>query len=124
MNAPKTLDPHCPLSDVSLLRIIMIVGPPYPIIECINRFDDNPFASELNNLCHLPDARVSDVHDKAKRSNDEDDGAWKNVLVGELWIIFFDCSTVKFGIHRGVTPGGKFGSLLLLLDGLKKLKST
>ena len=84
MYAPKTPQPQLPLSDVSLLRIKIIVGPPYPKIECINRLDDKPFASEENRRCHLPEARVSDVQDRANRSKDDDAGAGKNVLDGEL----------------------------------------
>ena len=125
MNAPNTLLQHCPLSDVSLLLIIMIVGPPYPITECISRLQDNPFASEENNRCHRPEASVSDVQESAKRSNDEDTGVEKNVLVGDVWVIFFVCSIVRFGIHRGATPGGNDGSLPSPeLDGEKKVKST
>ena len=84
MYAPKTPLTHLTLSDVSLLRTKMIVGPPYPKMEYINRLDDKPFASEENRRCHLPEARVSDVQDRANRSKEEDAGAEKNVLDGEL----------------------------------------
>ena len=66
---------HLPLSDKSLLLIIIIVGPPYPIIECMSRLQDSPLASDENNRCHLPDASVRDVQERANRSNEDDGGA-------------------------------------------------
>mmetsp|Transcript_109 Transcript_109/g.263 ORF Transcript_109/g.263 Transcript_109/m.263 type:complete len:96 (-) Transcript_109:1019-1306(-) len=89
----------------------MIVGPPYPNMECINRLHDRPLASEENSLCHLPEARVREVQDRAKRSKEEDDGAWKKELVGDLCVVCLYFSTERVGIHNGVTPGGKGGCL-------------
>jgi hypothetical protein len=89
-------------------------------MECINRFDDNPFASEEKRRCQLPDASVSDVQAIANKSNDEDAGDVKNVLVGEVNVVTAGTSIVKFGIHNGVTPGGNFDSLSSSTDSCEK----
>mmetsp|Transcript_5474 Transcript_5474/g.12481 ORF Transcript_5474/g.12481 Transcript_5474/m.12481 type:complete len:103 (+) Transcript_5474:729-1037(+) len=102
-----------------------MLGPPYPNSECISRLHDVPLASEENNRCHRPEASVSEVHERANRSNEEDDGVGKNALVGELWVLLIGLSTEREGIQRGATLGGKRGSLPSPgAAGVKKVKST
>ena len=78
-----------------------------------------------NKRCHRPEARVSDVQERANRSKESDAGNAKKELEGELWELCLCRSIVSVGIHRGVTPGGKRCSVLSpLLDGEKNVKST
>mmetsp|Transcript_40433 Transcript_40433/g.84907 ORF Transcript_40433/g.84907 Transcript_40433/m.84907 type:complete len:141 (+) Transcript_40433:349-771(+) len=101
----------------------MIVGPPYPRIECIKRLQDNPLASDEKSRCHRPDANVILVLHRANKSNEDVQGVGKKELVGDVNFVFLGCSMVRDGIQRGVTPGGKSGSFPSLV-GVKKSKRT